>query len=392
MYPEISLKPDAHARVRHGCPWIYSNEIQMNPPTKAIAPGSLVSICGSRGESFGLGMFNAHSLIACRIVDSNPMAKFGRAELVARLQRCVALRERMYPGGCYRLVHSEGDALGGLVIDRYGGAVSIQINAAGMERVLPELIEAIDEVLAPSTIVLRNDSPVRTLEGLELYTRVERGDGRAVLTENGARFVVDLSDGQKTGWFYDQRENRAAVARLCRDVGRALDVYTYAGGFAVQMALGGAGEVVAVDRSESSLALARQSADENGLGERFAIRRGDAFVVMEQMAQAGERFDVVVVDPPAFAKNKADAGAAARGYRKMAKLAAPLVVPGGILFAASCSHHMERDRFEFEINAGVASAGRNGRILRTAGAGGDHPVHPQLPQTAYLKSILLQLD
>lgn len=392
MLPEVLLKPDLPARIRFGCPWVYSNEVQMTPATKALAPGSAVSVRGARGEVIGLATFNPHSLIACRLLDPDPTAELDRNWLAARLRRCLDLRERAYPGGCYRLVHSEGDGLGGLVIDRYGDALSVQINSAGMERLLPELLAAIDEVLAPAHIVLRNDSPVRSLEGLELYTRTERGTGEATLVENGARFVVDLADGQKTGWFYDQRENRAAVARLCRGAARALDVYTYAGGFAVQMALGGAAQVVAIDRSEASLALASRSARENGLDGRFEVRRAEAFGAMEQMAAAGELFDVVVVDPPAFAKSKADAGPAARGYRKMARLAAPLVAPGGILFAASCSHHMERERFELEISAGVGAAGRRARVLRTAGAGMDHPVHPQLPQTAYLKSMLLQLD
>ncbi len=392
--PTLRLRHDAHPRLRHGYPWIYSNEIQMDADARALEPGAPVTVLDGREQPVGTALFNPHSLIAGRLVSRRPDDPLDAAGLIARLQRARDLRERLYPGGFYRLVHGEADGLPGLVVDRYGDTVTIQANTAGLDRLLPDVIAALDAIVAPTRVFVRNDSPVRQLEGLALSSDVVRGDPDAPvwLVENGARFVIDPAGGQKTGWFYDHRENRAAISRLAAGAARALDVYTYAGGFAVQMALAGAGEVVAVDRSDASLALAARSAEANEVADRVVTRRGDAFDVLEAMSAAGERFDVVVVDPPAFAKSAKDAGAAARGYRKLARLAAPLVEAGGFLLAASCSHHVERDRFEHEVVAGIGTADRSGRILRTGGAGADHPIHPLLPQTAYLKSVLLQLD
>lgn len=394
MRPTVKLRHDAHPRTRYGHPWLYSNELEMTAEAKAIAPGTVVRVVDARGSAVGCGTFNPHSLIAVRTLDTTADLAIDREFLAHRLRRAATIRDRWFGAPFYRLAHSEGDRLPGFVIDRFGDVFTVQANTAGAERLTPDLLDAIEEIFTPRAIVLRNDTPARGLEGLPLVTEVARGaiEGPVRLVENGATFEVDLVGGQKTGWFYDHRLNRADVARLCDGVDRALDVYTYAGGFAVQMALGGAKHVTAVDRSEGSLALADRSVALNGLEGRVTTRRGEAFEVMDQLAASGERFDVVVVDPPAFAKNKADAGAAARGYRKMARQAAVLVAPGGILFAASCSHHMERERFEQEVLLGVASAGRQARVLRTGGAGPDHPVHPQLPQTSYLKSMLLALD
>jgi 23S rRNA (cytosine1962-C5)-methyltransferase len=277
------------------------------------------------------------------------------------------------------------------VIDRYGDVVSVQVNTAGMELLTPALLEAIERVLAPATIVLRNDSAARQLEGLPQATRIVKGEigGPIPLTENGRRFFADLAEGQKTGWFYDQRDNRAAVAALASGR-RVLDLYTYAGGFAVLAACAGAAEVVAVDRSERALALAEQAAQANGVACRFV--RAEAFAELERLAGAGERYDVVVADPPAFVKSKKDLNQGARGYRKLARLSAALVAPGGTLFLASCSHHVDVPLFAEQVRRGLSDIGRAGRILRTAGAAADHPVHPQLPESAYLKGQLLQLD
>jgi 23S rRNA (cytosine1962-C5)-methyltransferase len=240
-------------------------------------------------------------------------------------------------------------------------------------------------------VLIKNDSPVRKLEGLELYEKVAKGelDAPIELVENGVRFLADLTTGQKTGWFYDQRDNRAAVAKLAK--GRTvIDFYTYAGGFALQAAKAGASHVTAVDRSEGSLALATKSADLNGLP--LETVRADAFAEMERLANAGQRFGVVVSDPPAFVKSKKDLAAGAKGYRKMTRLAASLVEPGGFLLVASCSHHMSPENFAEEVRHGLSNAQRSGRILRSAGAGSDHPLHPNLPESAYLKALLLQLD
>ncbi|MDR3435223.1 class I SAM-dependent rRNA methyltransferase [Telmatospirillum sp.] len=389
--PQIHLQAGRSRRFRAGHPWIFSNEITMTPETKALVPGGLVTIVDAGEERLGVGTFNPHSLIAVRLLSRDADQTIDQAFLTKRLRNALALRQTLYDRPYYRLVHAEADELPGLVIDRYGEIVTLQANTAGMEALQPLLLAALDDLLAPTAVVLKNDSAVRKLEGLELYDRIAGGelDGPVELEENGAVFFADLVTGQKTGWFFDQRDNRAAVAALAK--GRSvIDFYSYAGGFAIQAARAGATRVVAVDRSEGSLALATRSAERNGVTVECV--RAEAFAEMERLVTAGQRFGVVIADPPAFVKSKKDQAAGAKGYRKMSRLAASLVEPGGFLLVASCSHHMAPDAFAEEVRHGLSSAGRSGRILRSAGAGSDHPLHPWLPESAYLKALLLQLD
>lgn len=389
--PQIRFAKGRARRFRGGHPWAFSNEIEMTPEAKALPPGTLVTLVDAGDEKLGVATFNPHSLIAARVLDRDWTRVVDVAFLATRLRAAQALRDMLFDGPCYRLIHSEADGLPGLVVDRYGDVLSVQVNTAGMERLTPLLLAALAEVLAPRAVVLRNDSPVRGLEGLALEHKVAVGDldGPVELVENGARFLADLTGGQKTGWFYDQRDNRAFVAKLAKGR-RVLDVYTYAGGFAVQAALAGATAVTAVDRSEHSLALAEGAAKLNNVA--VSCVRAEAFAEMARLDAAGERFGVVVVDPPAFVKSRKDLQSGAKGYRKMARLAAPLVEPGGFMLAASCSHHMPAELFAEEIAHGLAQAGRSGRVLRVAGAAPDHPLHPQLPESAYLKALVLQLD
>ncbi|PKU26226.1 class I SAM-dependent rRNA methyltransferase [Telmatospirillum siberiense] len=389
--PQIHLLPGRSRRFRSGHPWIFSNEIVMSAEAKALPPGGLATIVDAGGERLGVGTFNPHSLIAVRVLSRNPDETVDQSFLALRLRRALALRDRLYDRPFYRLIHAEADGLPGLVIDRYGDIVVLEANTAGMEMLLPALLAALDEVLAPSTVLLQNDGAIRKLEGLELYDRVAKGEisGPIELEENGAYFFADLVTGQKTGWFFDQRDNRAAVAAMAK--GRSvIDFYSYAGGFAIQAALAGAGKVVAVDRSEGSLALAAQSAERNGVV--IEPVRAEAFAEMERLKAANQLFGVVIADPPAFVKSKKDLAAGSKGYRKMVRLAAGLVEPGGVLMVASCSHHMGTDAFAEEVRHGLSLAGREGRILRSSGAGADHPLHPFLPESAYLKALLLQLD
>lgn len=389
--PVVHLQRGRSRRFRAGHPWVFSNEIEMTAEAKALPPGGLVTLMDAGGERLGVASFNPHSLIAARVLDRDAATLVDAGFVVGRLRRALALREILFDTPHYRLVHSEADGLPGLIVDRYGDVAAVQANTAGMEALTPLVVDALAEVLAVRAVALKNDSPVRKLEGLGTYDRIALGtiDGPVELVENGSRFVADLSGGQKTGWFYDQRDNRAFMARLAAGR-RMLDVYTYAGGFAVQAAMAGAAEVVAVDRSDHSLALADQAARLNGVSVRTV--RAEAFAEMARLDAAGERFGVVVADPPAFVKSRKDLEAGAKGYRKMARLAAPLVEPGGFLFCASCSHHMPADRFAEEIAHGLSLAGRSGRVLRAAGAAPDHPVHPWLPESAYLKGLALQLD
>lgn len=391
--PLIRLQPNRDRRASQGHPWVYSNEIAMTAEAKALPPGTLVEVQASDGRPIGVGFFNPRSLIAVRVLDRTRGAVIDGSFLAARLQRARALRESLYGEPYYRLIHAEADGMPGLVIDRYGDVVVAQLNSAGMDRLTDELLAALDTVIGPRVVVLRNDSSVREQEGLTREVRVAKGtmSGPIEVRENGARFLADLSGGQKTGWFFDQRENRAFMAGLAKDR-RVLDVYSYTGGFGIQAAAAGAAAVTACDGSEPALALARQAAQLNGVGDRMTFVRAEAFAEMERLVGQGERFGMVICDPPAFVKSQKDLQTGARGYRKLAKLGAALVEPGGYLFIASCSHNMPVDRFAEEVAHGLGQARRTGRILRSAGAAPDHPVHPMLPESAYLKAQVLQLD
>jgi 23S rRNA (cytosine1962-C5)-methyltransferase len=391
--PTVTIETGHHKRVAGGHPWAYSNEVRMDAVAKALPRGSLVTLAAADGRALGVASFNPHALVAARILDRDAKRAIDRDFFVMRLERAVALRRRLYAEPFYRLVHAEADALPGLVIDRYGDVLVAQLNTAGMAGLEPEVVAACTAVLAPSAIVLRNDSTARAVEGLADEARVAAGsiDGPVELSENGARYRVDVLGGQKTGWFYDQRENRRFVASLAAG-GRVLDVYCYAGGFAVLAALAGADRVLGIDRSEPALALAAAAAELNGMGETCRFARGEAFHELARLADAGERFDVVFADPPAFVKSKKDLGPGLRGYRKLARLAAALVAPGGILFMASCSHNVTPEDFADAVRRGVFDAERSGSILLSSGAAPDHPVHPALPESAYLKAITLALD
>lgn len=390
--PVIRLQKGRQRRVRSGHPWVFSNELEMTGEAKALPPGSAVRFVDAGGDAVGAGFFNPHSLIAGRVL-SRDGTKIDGALLEDRLGAALSLRDRLFDAPCYRLVHSESDRLPGLIVDRYGHILVVQINAAGMERLWPALHDALNGVVGPNAILLRNDGPLRALEGLEEEVRWigPAPDFPQTLVEGGVTFRMDLGDGQKTGWFFDQACNRALVARLAEGA-RVLDLYCYLGGFGLQTAKAGAAAVTLIDRSQGALDLAAQSADANGLAERCTFVRGNAFGEAERLVAEGAAFDIVVADPPAFVKSRRDLKSGARGYRKLARLSAALVAPGGLLFTASCSHHMPADQFAEQVRRGLSDAGRTGRILYSTGAGPDHPVHPHLPESAYLKAQLLQLD
>jgi 23S rRNA (cytosine1962-C5)-methyltransferase len=391
--PIVTLLPGGHRRAEAGHPWIYSNEIAMDAAAKALAPGALVTLRRSDERPLGVAMFNPHTLLAARLLDRDAARAIGKRFFVRHLERALRLRDRLYRAPCYRLVHAEADGLPGLVIDRFGAVLVVQANAAGIERLMPNVLDALRQVLSPEAIVLRNDSPARALEGLPIETRIAVGhvDGPVSLEENGAAYEADVLAGQKTGWFFDQRDNRAFIAGLAQDA-RLLDLYCYSGGFSIAAARAGAGSALGIDRSEPALALAEAAARRNGVAERCVFRRSEVFAEAAALSGSGERFDIVVADPPPFARSKRDVPPALRGYRKLARLAAQLTAPGGILFLASCSHNVPTGDFAEAVRRGLADAGRSARILRQSGAGPDHPVHPALPETAYLKALTLSLD
>ncbi len=393
MRPVVRLLPSRHKRAMAGHPWIYSNEIQMDAAAKALPAGSVVAVQTSDARKLGAAFFNPHSLIAARMLTADPQAPIDAGFFAARLRAALELREALFGRPFYRLVHAEADALPGLVVDRFADVFVCQMNAAGMDRLTGEILSALDDVLTPRAVVLRNDSSVRELEGLERFVKTAKGElsGPIEVEEGGAVFLADVLAGQKTGWFFDQRDNRDFMAKLAKGR-RVADFYAHSGGFAIRAALAGASDVIAVDSSQAALDLARQSAARNDVAEMCRFTRAEAFAEMERLAGSGEKFGVVICDPPAFIKSRKDIESGAKGYRKLARLAAALVAPGGFLFLASCSHHMEAPRFVEEIAKGIHQAGRSGCIIRQAGAAPDHPVHPLLPESAYLKTAVLRLD
>ncbi|MGE0154009.1 MAG: class I SAM-dependent rRNA methyltransferase [Reyranellaceae bacterium] len=391
--PVVALKKGEDKRLRFGHPWAFSNEIQMDAQTKALPPGSLVALTDAGGVRLGVATFNPHSLIAARLLDRDAATAIDRDFIAGKIANAAALRERLIGAPYYRLIHAEADGLPGLIVDRFGEVLALQANTAGMEKLTPLIVEALEAVLKPKAIVARNDSSVRALEGLPQDTTVLRGEVAAAvpLQEYGATFFADLATGQKTGWFYDQRDNRRFAAELAKGA-RVLDAYCYAGGFAVQAAKAGATSVLALDRSEPALALAARAAEANGVGATVNFQRGEVFAALEKMEAAKERFGLVIADPPAFVKSRKDLKSGAQGYRKLARLAAALVEPGGFLMIASCSHLVDPPLFAEQVRRGLSDNRRSGRILRSLGAAPDHPVHPALPETAYLKALFLQLD
>ncbi|MGC9955089.1 MAG: class I SAM-dependent rRNA methyltransferase [Rhizomicrobium sp.] len=386
--PVIRVKPREGRRARVGAPWLFSNEIEM--PAKTLAPGAVVNVTGDDGRVFGTGYFNSKSLIAVRLLDPAADVAIDAEFLATKLRRALSLRKTLYRAPFYRLVNAEGDGVPGLIVDRFADAVVVQITTTGMEALLEPLLAALDKTVAPAHVVLRADAPARALEGLESYVRAAKGEaGRIAVEESGVRYFADMASGQKTGWYYDQRDNRAFIASLSSGKS-VLDAYCYTGGFALAAARAGAKEVAGLDSSAPALALAEDAAAANGLSCNFV--RVDVFEELERLWASREKFDVVVADPPPFVKAKKDLEAGAKAYRKLARLAACVTAPGGFLLLASCSHNISPDRFAQECAAGVARAGRLARLIRQGGAPCDHPIHPMLPESAYLKALVYALD
>ena len=384
----LRLKKNEERRLRAGHLWVYSNEVDTaRTPLTAFAPGQPVRIEAANGKPLGTGYVNPHSLICARLVSRDPGHVLDRSLLVHRLNVALSLRERLYARPYYRLVHGEGDALPGLIVDRYGDVLVVQLTTAGMEQVRDALIDALEKVLKPTGILLRNDSPVRALEGLHNYVEeIGRVPPQVDLEENGTHFRAHLQTGQKTGWFYDQRENRARLARYVNGL-RVLDLFSYAGGWGVQMACAGAREVLCVDTSPEALMQVAVNAGLNGVEARVQTRRGDAFDVLRELREAREQFDVVVLDPPAFIKRKKDVKAGIEAYQRINQQAMQVLAKDGILVTASCSYHLEAGTLQQLVLAAARHLDRSVQILERGRQGPDHPTHAAIPETEYLKAL-----
>lgn len=393
-YPTVRLRPKAEARaIRHGFPWIYSDELVTDRRTQALDPGALAVLEDADRRPLGLVTVNLRSRIIARMLDRDPEAVLDERWFSDRLIRALALRDTLYDAPFYRLVHAEADGLPGVVIDRFGDVAVVQPNAAWAEAHLEPLVAALVAVTGVTTVVKNGSGRARGLEGLAEETVVLRGavSGPVPVPMNGATYMADLLGGQKTGLFFDQRPNHAFAARLGRGQS-VLDVFSHVGGFGLAALAAGARTALAVDASAAALDLAVQGAGLMGASDRFSTRQGDAFAVLEALAEEEARFGLVVCDPPAFAPAKPALEAGLRAYERVARLAAPLVAPGGFLVLCSCSHAVDLSAFRNASARGIGRGGRRSQILHTGFAGPDHPVLPQLAEGGYLKTLAFRLD
>jgi 23S rRNA (cytosine1962-C5)-methyltransferase len=389
---ELRLKRGEERRLSSGHLWVFSNEIDSDAtPLAAFAPGDLAQIRSQRGQFLGHAYVNPHALICARILSRDPDLPIGRDLIQARLRAALALRERLHRDPCYRLVFGESDGLPGLVLDRYGDVLVGQIATAGMEALKDTVVEAVRELLAPAGLYWKNDSAARQLEQLPQLAQTAFGEIPEEITaiEAGLRFTAPLAHGQKTGWFYDQTHNRARLTRYLWPGARVLDVCSYAGAWAVTALKAGAAAASCVDSSETALDFARRNAQANGVA--LETIRSDAFEAMKALHERGERFDVVVLDPPAFIKRKKDVPQGQAAYRKLNQLALGLIDDEGLLVSCSCSYHLAPEELLAAIQTAARHTGRFVQILESGGQSPDHPVHPAIPETRYLKAFFCRV-
>jgi 23S rRNA (cytosine1962-C5)-methyltransferase len=383
----IYLERMEDRRIRRGHPWVYRNEIDHERSRlEKIEPGAAVRVCDARGVAIGCGYLSPTSRIAVRLLARG--AELPDDLIERRLASALAWRERLYRLPFYRWVFAEGDALPGLVVDRYGDACVVQTSTAGMERVLPSILAAIDKLVSPTTLVVKNDATTRKAEELPTYVSLERGNPEVLVPERGAWFSTSLTEGQKTGWFFDQRDNRARFPELVESA-TVLDLYSYVGAWGVLAAVAGATAVTCVDSSDWAVERTRANAERNGVADRVTARRGD---VLDVLTGDVATYDRVVLDPPSLYRRRQDEKRATELYRRLNRAAIERVTPGGLLVTCSCSALLD----EAAHLAIVRSAGRQARrhltLVGRGTAPPDHPQHPFLPETAYLKCAFVRVD
>jgi 23S rRNA (cytosine1962-C5)-methyltransferase len=392
MIRTLRLRKNEEHRLRAGHLWVYSNEIDAAAtPLTAFEPGELATLLDHRDRPLGTAYVNPHSLICARLLGRESGLLPDAAWFARRLETALALRKRLFERPFYRLVYGEGDGLPGLVVDRFDDILAVQLTTAGMERCKDSILAALRAVIGPATIVLRNDSPVRALEGLEPYVEALPAPPAHVLVEeNGLRFELEPLTGQKTGWFCDHRLNRARLPAYVQGR-RVLDVFSYSGAWGVQAAAGGARQVICIDESRAALDLLLHNARLNGMADRVEARHGEAFATLKALREAGETFDVVVLDPPAFIKRRKDKAAGTKAYQRINQLAMQLLGADGILISASCSFHLAADELRGALQQAAHHGERELQILEQGHQGPDHPIHPAIPETAYLKCFIARV-
>ena len=381
-------------RLLAGHAWIYKNEVERSP-THAEA-GDLVDVLDARGQFLGRGYLNPRSTILIRLLDRSPVP-IDRSFFIERFRRARSWRQRMFQArppdarsNPYRLVHGEADGLPGLIVDRYGDAVCLQILTAGTERHRDSILAALDEVIQPTSIVVRNDSPMREREGLNRERLVLRGAPQTPVQMNGLKVGVDLLEGQKTGLFLDQSDNYRLLQGLVTGA-EVLDCFCYLGLWGLHAAQYGASQVIGVDQASLAIAHAVELANENGYGDRCQFQTRNVFDDLNERDRRQETFDLVILDPPAFVKNRGRLTEAIRGYKEINLRAMRLLREGGFLVTCSCSHHLSAESFRELLLDAAGDVGRAIKLVSRTGQSADHPILLGMPETEYLKCFVLQI-
>ncbi|MGE8497282.1 MAG: class I SAM-dependent rRNA methyltransferase [Pseudomonas sp.] len=391
--PSLRLKANADRRLRAGHLWVYSNEIDVAAtPLNGFAPGAQAVLEAAGGKPLGIVAVSPNNLICARLLSRDVKHVLDKSLLVHRLNVALSLRERLFDKPCYRLVYGDSDLLPGLVVDRFFDILVVQLASATMEQHKDDVLAALVQVIKPSGILLKNDSAARDAEGLERYVDTPFGvvPEWVALEENGVKFEAPVIEGQKTGWFYDHRMNRARLAPYVKGK-RVLDLFSYIGGWGVQAAAFGASEVFCVDASAFALDGVERNATLNGFAEKVTCVEGDVFAALRELKSAEERFDVVIADPPAFIKRKKDHKNGEAAYRRLNETAMRLLNKDGILVSASCSMHLEEDNLQNILLTSARHLDRNIQLLERGAQGPDHPVHPAIAETRYIKSLTVRL-
>jgi 23S rRNA (cytosine1962-C5)-methyltransferase len=391
--PVLRLKAKEDKRLRQGHLWIYSNEVDTKAtPLKSFTSGEQVLIESSQGKSLGVAYINPNSLICARLLSRRPKA-FGRSQMVQKIEQALALREACFSEPYYRLVYGDSDGLPGLVVDRFGDYLVVQINTAGMEIMKSLILESLTHVFEDvKGILWKNDGKMRLQEGLEEYVEVAFGDVPEFVPaiENGTRFDVPVWKGQKTGWFYDHRLNRERILRHVEGK-RVLDMFSYIGGWGVQAANSGAAKVTCVDASGQALDWVTRNAELNSVQDNVECIQGDAFKVLEKLIEEQQQFDVIILDPPAFIPKRKDINAGERAYQKLNQLGMRLLANNGLLVSASCSMHLSEGSLDRILCQSGRHLDRDVQIIERGSQGPDHPVHPGIPETRYIKSVMCRV-
>ena len=394
MLTSLRLKNKAERRLKGGHLWVYSNEVDIaQTPLKGLQAGQEVVIEAANGKALGRAIVSPEQLICARLISRDSKQPLDASLIVHRLKVALSSRELWYPHQCYRWVYGDSDGLPGLVVDRFGDVVVVQISNMAMELRRQDIVDAIVKVAKPRTIVLKNDGKLRAVEGLDEYVEIAIGelqDDCAPLIENDTNFMAPVIHGQKTGWFYDHRDNRAVLNRLVKGK-RVLDVFSYVGGWGVQAANHGASEVHCIDASAQALDWVEQNAALNGVEEKLHCWEGDAFAAMKQLKDSGEKFDIVVVDPPAFIPRRKDIKAGEQAYRRLNQLAMRLLNKDGLLVAGSCSMHLGDDRLPDMLRILGRELDREVMLQHLGSQGADHPVLPAIAETRYLKAVFARV-